>query len=201
VILGAATFAQKVTFFESQACYLKHYKISVVKNKTNQLIINTADFTLSKELVSGVVAGLDLERAADMLHEKTARVDWALRGEQNQRVDGGVEQYLGLTLKGSAHMVCLRCLGMVVIPIAEDRQFRLAKDEVDAEKLDLEDDWIDAIVGGSRFDVLSLVEDEVILALPFSPMHESCESPIGKDVADERPNPFLVLAQMKKPNP
>jgi uncharacterized protein len=193
--------ALKVTFFAAKACYLKHYKIRFVKNKTNQLIINTADFTLSKTQAVGVVVGSDLERASDMLHEQTAQVDWALRGEQNQRVDGGVEQYLGLTLKGFAHMVCLRCLGMVVIPISEDRQFRLAKDEVEAEKLDLEDDWIDAIVGGSRFDVLSLVEDEVILALPFSPMHETCESPMAKDVADERPNPFLVLAQMKKPNP
>jgi uncharacterized protein len=172
-----------------------------VKNKSNHLIINTNDFTLAKERVSGIVAGSDLGRACDMLHEQTASVEWVLRGEQNQRVDGGVEQYLALTLKGTADMVCLRCLGTVTIPIEEDRQLRLAKDEEQAEKLDLEDDWIDAIVGGNRFDVLALVEDEVILALPFSPMHEACESPAGGDVADKRPNPFLVLAQMKKPNP
>jgi len=51
-----------------------------------------------------------------------------------------------------------------------------------------------------------LVEDELILLLPFAPMHEVCpENPYHIETVEERveekvekPNPFAVLAQLKK---
>jgi uncharacterized protein len=107
-------------------------------------------------------------------------------------------------------MVCLRCLGVVTIPVEVEREYRLARDEAHAAKLDEDDELVDAIVGSARFDVLDLVEDEVILALPFSPKHDECDLPIANEIAsesddnsgeDEKPNPFRVLAQLKKPNP
>ena len=55
------------------------------------------------------------------------------------------------------------------------------------------------------FDALSLVEDELILALPLVPRHEVCPQALPVDAVDEafeaasqRPNPFAALAALKK---
>jgi uncharacterized protein len=182
-------------------------------------IINTNEFARMGEVLSGNISGEELERADDLLFDHQASVAWQLKGEQTKRADGGVESYLDLRLSGIAKMICLRCLEVIEIPIDMARQFRLAKDEAHAAKLDAEDEVVDAIVGSVQFEVLDLVEDEVIMALPFAPKHEICSAPTfstgfeAADAADDngkegvndedrqRPNPFRVLAQLKKPNP
>ena len=61
------------------------------------------------------------------------------------------------------------------------------------------------LVWSQRFDVLDLVEDELIMALPMVPLHDSCPSlPASMavpDIADseKRPNPFAVLSQLREP--
>jgi uncharacterized protein len=176
----------------------------------NEPIINTQEFARTGGYLEGQVNGEDLYRAADLFFEDQASIAWTLRGEQLRRADGSLEARLRLTVSGSAEMVCLRCLGVVTIPVGVERQYRLAKDEAHAGKLDEDDDLVDALVGSTSFEVLDLVEDEVILALPFTPKHEHCALPITKEgssksdefeAENEKPNPFRVLAQLKKPNP
>jgi uncharacterized protein len=182
-------------------------------------IINTYEFARMGEGLSGNISGEELERADDLLFDHQATVAWSLKGDQVKRAGGGVESYLTLRLNGLAKMICLRCLETVEIPIDMDRKFRIAKDEAHAAKLDSEDEIVDAIVGSVQFEVLDLVEDEVIMALPFAPKHEDCSAPTfntafeASDPADDNgkegvndedralPNPFRVLAQLKKPNP
>jgi uncharacterized protein len=182
-------------------------------------IINTNEFARTGDVMSGEISGEELERADDLLFDHQASIAWTLEGKQIKRTDGGYESYVTLGLNGIAKMVCLRCLEIVEIPIDLEREFRIAKDEAHAAKLDAEDESIDAIVGSVQFEVLDLVEDEVIMALPFSPKHDICSAPTfdtgfaptdasddnGKEGVNdedrERPNPFRVLAQLKKPNP
>jgi hypothetical protein len=59
---------------------------------------------------------------------------------------------------------------------------------------------------GRDFDALALVEDELIMALPFVPRHEICPEAVVMavsdpevDAAQERPHPFAALAGLKKP--
>jgi len=55
-------------------------------------------------------------------------------------------------------------------------------------------------------DLLAMIEDEIILSLPVVPVHEYCEVSdadmvFGKQPAEvEKPNPFAVLASLKKSN-
>jgi uncharacterized protein len=174
-----------------------------------KILINTNEFTRTSEILTGTCAGTELERARDMLFNNEASLNWTLKGEQNKRVDGGVEQYLGLLIVGTARMTCLRCLNVVDVPIEAQRQFRLAKDEAHAAKLDQDDELVDAVVSSARFDIAELIEDEFIMTLPFAPKHEACDAPsylaeaaqAEPEPIDPRPNPFRVLAQLKKPNP
>jgi uncharacterized protein len=188
-------------------------------------LINTSEFTRSSSQLAGQVNGSELLRAADLLFEGRASLEWQVAGTQKKRVEGGFESYLNLKVSGVSQMVCLRCLNSMEVKTELDRTFRLAKDELQAAKLD-QDEEIDAIVGSERFELLDLIEDEFIMALPYSPKHENCALPelpatkIGAKVSSnasrsqqiarensvnsatvEKPNPFRVLAQLKKPNP
>lgn len=179
-------------------------------NANDQSIINTQEFARSGGQLEGNVEGEELYRAADLFFEEQASFHWTLKGEQIRRVDGGLDARLRLKVSGTAEMICLRCLGVVTISVEVEREYRLARDEAHAAKLDEDDELVDAIVGSARFEVLDLVEDEVILALPFSPKHDECALPRGNEnpgesddigAEEDKPNPFRVLAQLKKPNP
>ena len=100
-------------------------------------------------------------------------------------------------------MTCQRCLKTVMQALEVDRSFRFVPDEATAEA---QDDACeeDLLVLSKDFDMLSLVEDELLMALPLVPMHTDCQSehaPTSQDdmgaEADAKPNPFAVLATMR----
>ena len=45
--------------------------------------------------------------------------------------------------------------------------------------------------------LLPMIEEEVLLALPIAPMHESCEAPVAT-TDEQAPSPFAALAKLKK---
>ena len=55
------------------------------------------------------------------------------------------------------------------------------------------------------FDLLELVEDELLMAMPVVPRHDQCPAPVKLAVADDafdapaagRPNPFAALQGLK----
>ncbi|MDP2133812.1 MAG: hypothetical protein Q8J99_09390, partial [Sulfuritalea sp.] len=62
---------------------------------------------------------------------------------------------------------------------------------------DLVDDSADAITAEKALPVLSLIEDEVLLALPIAPRHEQCESP-SASATGQGTSPFAALAGFRK---
>jgi len=100
-------------------------------------------------------------------------------------------------------LTCQRCLKTVGQELEVDRSFRFVKDEATAEAQDDESEE-DLLVFSKDFDLLALVEDELLMVLPLVPMHTSCQSehaPTSKDDSDAntdaKPNPFAVLATMR----
>jgi uncharacterized protein len=62
--------------------------------------------------------------------------------------------------------------------------------EIDAEPADV--NAADRVVAGSEMPVRDLIEDEMILAVPYAPRHESCTGGPGTD-ADGKKSPFAGL--------
>ena len=108
-------------------------------------------------------------------------------------------------------MECQRCLNSVEIPLVSDFHLALVDDESLIERLDEDADFIvlgegEATTKGD-FDtpalanLLSLIEDELLLLMPLSPKHDVCEhkhQPTEEDFVEEkRENPFDVLAGLK----
>jgi len=78
---------------------------------------------------------------------------------------------LRISVKGSVQLVCQRCLGPLLFPLKVEAELQLAED---AREIAQADDDIDRVLASSAMDVAQLVEDEVILALPMVPRHETC---------------------------
>jgi uncharacterized protein len=96
--------------------------------------------------------------------------------------------------------MCQRCLTPYTLPIATNTLLVLARDDAQADETEamLDDDSIDVIVGSTTLDVLALVEDDALLALPLSPRHDVC--PDGAQAAvvkDKKESPFAVLKKLK----
>jgi uncharacterized protein len=64
----------------------------------------------------------------------------------------------------------------------------------------------DVLVLSKAFNLLELIEDELLMSAPLVPKHEVCPQPVKLQAADpafvelvqEKPNPFAMLQQLKK---
>lgn len=134
-------------------------------------------------------------------------VVWSAQGEWRERLGGSPQCWLHVKARLDLPLVCQRCLGPVVQALEVDRSFRFVVDEATAERED-EASEEDVLVLSPAFDLLSLIDDELLMALPLVPRHEpDCPQPVrltSQDAsfdeasAQGRPNPFAALAQLRR---
>ena len=147
----------------------------------------------------------DLPRVADVQVADTPprTVEWHARGERRTGPGSTSETWMVLQLRTTLDLPCQRCLDPVEVPVVVDRGFRFVADESTAEALDAEID--DDVLASTRaLDLRSLIEDELLLALPLVPRHDVCPQPVkmqsGDDTAGREAHPFAALAALKKPS-
>ena len=165
-------------------------------------VIDLQDFARVRGRVEGDDQPESFARLRDLLADGQGALRWSLSGERRERAEGGSDAYLLLRLSGELRVGCIRCLKPVEVAIDEERLFRITATESQAERLDAESDDCDALVADPRFDVLELVEDEAILALPIAPRHPDCGLPVEPEAEPPgqaaRENPFAALAALKR---
>ena len=105
--------------------------------------------------------------------------------------------WLHLQAQADLPLACQRCLGPVVVNLRVDRRFRFVASEAIAEAED-EDCEEDLLVFQKRFDLLDLLEDELLMELPLVPMHPFCPGVVPRQPDDPRPHPFSALARLKQ---
>ena len=132
-----------------------------------------------------------------------AVVDWQASAELREQGNAAACVWLHLQAKAAVPLTCQRCMQAVFMPLQIDQWYRFVESEEVAMAEDDEAEE-DLLVMVPQFDLLALLEDELLMALPLVPMHELCPQPLV-DVAVapmeqqlEKPNPFAVLAQLKK---
>ncbi|MCX7258221.1 MAG: YceD family protein [Polaromonas sp.] len=134
-----------------------------------------------------------------------AAVNWQAQAEL--RTGSGTEPdvWLHLQAKTSVPLTCQRCMGVVATPLEVDQWYRFVATEDIAMAQD-DDSEEDLLVMTPQFDLLAVLEDELLMALPLVPMHDECPvAPVLQvgeeeitDEVSEKPNPFALLAQLKK---
>jgi uncharacterized protein len=137
-----------------------------------------------------------------------APMAWSATGELRNPQHVHPEVWLRLQASAVLPLTCQRCLGPVDVPVAVDRPFRFVADEPTA--LAQDDSSEEDLLALSRsFDLIELVEDELLMDLPVAPRHEVCPDPVKLAVADEgfegepakSANPFALLQQLKSGKP
>ena len=149
----------------------------------------------------GRLAESCLTDAADMPSSRV--VAWRIRGEARGVRGGETEAWLHVEAATPVSLECQRCLRPVEAALNVDRSFLFVSGEDAATRLDT-DSEDDVLALTRALDVRELIEDEFLLALPIVPRHEVCPTPLRAPTdgaaADEKPNPFAVLAALKSPD-
>ena len=124
-------------------------------------------------------------------------IAWRIEGSRDE-LD---RPMLTLTLHGSVQLVCQRCLQSFTAAIDQRSELLLARDEAELARLDTEEREV--VLASAPLDARSLVEDEVLLSLPFAPMHPEGQCPAeaadtGAALKHDTPSPFARLAAIKR---
>jgi uncharacterized protein len=157
-----------------------------------QIVIDSLEFAREGRELSGDLPLADMPRAGSYLLSSDGFLSYRLTGELGARG----EPLLRLELTGSLPLQCQRCLERLDSPLDVDALYELRSDDGLTQD-DLEDDSRDFLPADRAMDVLALIEDEVILALPVAPRHEDCSPPVMRR-DDGVVTPFSVLATLGK---
>lgn len=162
----------------------------------NAIIIDAFEFSRQKESREGQIAIADLARLEKESPGASGMLHWSLVGSSGKF---GHPQ-LTVSVSATVQPVCQRCLKPFPLEITSEAVLILAKDEDDADKIEamLDDDAYEVIVGSKEMNMLDLIEDEALLALPLSPRHEVCPDASELEAPkSNKPSPFAVLKGMK----
>lgn len=177
------------------------------QDKSNSVIADPIEFAREERHVSGEVAVASLERLTDLLADGSGTVVWTVSGSEERDEAGGRRRFLLLEAEGELHLVCQRCLGVLVYSLQLESRLELMAPGQEWPDEELEDDTCDAIEAVRDMQLVPLLEDEILLILPPVPRHEECLPPgevSGPAVApessgvDKKVSPFAVLAGLKK---
>jgi uncharacterized protein len=137
---------------------------------SHQPVIDGFEFASAGAAQQGVLPLSELSRLRDLLASDAGEVAYAIRGLRDARG----RPSLRLAVKGTLQLRCQRCLEPMRFEVDEDELLVLAatQAEIDADPTDAEAP--DRVLGGKAMPLRELVEDQLILALPFAPRHERC---------------------------
>jgi uncharacterized protein len=188
------------------------------------------EFARSGRQAAGVVRVSQLPRMLNEVPaeatERDATFTWQAEGAMQPELqdDGteGQQPYLRLAVHGAAWLECQRCLAPYSQAFNVDATYRIVSTEAEAEEFPLDEDEVEVIVGSRQFDLVDLIEEELLLSLPLVPKHEICpevheslvsgvagvegDGEAALDEAEEggepeRPNPFAALESLKRGEP
>ncbi len=161
-------------------------------------LIDAFEFCRLKERRSGTIAIADLPRLAQESADTSGVLQWSLAGERNTFGHPQLE----LKVFGAVQLICQRCLQPLGCEIDSASILILASNDAVADEIEelLDDDSVEVVVGSNAMDLIGLLEDEALLALPISPRHDVCpdKTAVESMKMPEKESPFAVLKNLKK---
>jgi len=159
------------------------------------------DLCARQGTLEGMMDVASLSRLADRL---SAEASGGGAGTVAWRIAGGTDTSgraaLQVELDGGVPLECQRCLESFTWPVAQRTLLLLARDERELAQLD-EDDEHEVVLAAAPLDVRALVEDELLLTLPFAPRcaRPECTGAVaGADMTPATTSAFAALADMQR---
>jgi uncharacterized protein len=174
--------------------------------------MKTSDKLLSLELQPWAMAGGAATQTTSLAHlprvaqaclplneGETALCEWQLQSRL-RHPDTLKQLWLHLQARLDVKQTCQRCLLPMKIALTVDRHFRFVADEATALAEDDDCDE-DLLSPASELTLQSLLEDELLLAMPLIPRHTTCDTPLPQSADHDLPHPFAALAGLKLGRP
>jgi uncharacterized protein len=154
----------------------------------HQPVIDGFEFASAGATQQGVWPLREFPRLRDVLAGEAGEVAYVISGVRDERGRPG----LRLQVRGVLPLRCQRCLEPMSFEVRTDETLVLATNvaEIHAEPASTEAP--DRVVAGKEMALRELIEDELILAVPYAPRHEDCVA-AGADDEDETNSPFAGL--------
>jgi len=140
------------------------------------VVINSIEFAQAAQAVEGRILVADLERLAGGLYGMSGDIRYWIRGGRDER--GQCQLMLRVT--GELVLQCQRCLGEMKQPVDLENILLLDAPGESAGEVEIDPALPDSIEASTQLDVLQLVEEEILLALPYAPRHDEQMCPVGK---------------------
>jgi uncharacterized protein len=162
-----------------------------------QTVIDSLEFAGAAKELRGKIPVAALARLRDCVSDTSGDVQFVVRGGRNEER----RPILVLEIGGNVRLQCQRCLGYLNHPLDVRSTLLLVRPGEDLSKNAEDPEAPDCIEADEQLDVAALVEDEILLSLPFAPRHadDVCQSALGGGDGDShRPSPFAKLAELKQ---
>ena len=142
-----------------------------------QTVIDSLEFAGAAQELRGGLPVASFARLQDCLFDSDGCVEFTVRGGR----DAERRPMLTLEITGLLHLQCQRCLGSLDCPLQLSNRLLLVNQGEDLSAGAEDPDAPDCIEASSQLDVAVLIEDEILLSLPFSPRHAegTCRSTLG----------------------
>jgi uncharacterized protein len=134
-------------------------------------------------------------------------------GQASYRIDCDRDEHRRARIRGTVDagltVICQRCMGPMNWPVHAEFQLGVVTSEAEAEQLPADYDVL--LLDDETIQLVSLIEDELLLAVPVAALHpvEECsadpadwsptETAPEPETVTKRENPFAVLAGLKRP--
>lgn len=134
--------------------------------------IDGFEFAAAGAKQEGVLPLSSFPRLLDLLATDAGEAAYAVEGVRDARGRPG----LSVKVQATLQLRCQRCLEPLPLAVDTDSLLVLAANQAE---IDADPETVDAperVMAGHEMPVADLVEDELILAVPYAPRHADCKA-------------------------
>lgn len=172
---------------------------------TQPFLIDNVAFAKKSERLAGELSLKDCVRLNDLLiytaenskanNCPTGTINYQLQG----KIDAAGQHLLDLAITTNLTTTCQRCLNEIPLKLSLTFNYLIgdiSDTDIEAGDVDSADD-VDVQQASQTMDIVALIEDEIIMAMPIAPIHnDDCGEIITQ--SGDKPNPFAVLKDFIK---
>ncbi|WP_159991847.1 YceD family protein [Pelistega ratti] len=164
--------------------------------------IDLMDLVRLSQEVQGSADITAFNRLSEDLPQQTTQtqVEWHITGHQKPHGPALIQ----LQIKANPQLQCQRCMKLFHYPIATEVELEAVTSQkaLDADVADsgeIDSQAYEKILAHQPVNIIELVEDELILSLPYIPKHEVCQDlvELPEDNLAKKPSPFAILEKLK----
>jgi len=161
---------------------------------SEQPVIDALEFARGRGRLDGRLGVADPGRLTDTVADVADCVAYTLTGD----ADAQGRPLIRVAVHGVIGLTCQRCLGRIDHRLAIESALRLVGSEAELPDLVDESQDVDVVVAEAEMNVADLIEQEIVLSLPYAPAHgESCSEAARELAPRPAESPFAALAALK----